>query len=165
MVAFGAVGVQFTDGFNILGGPHSYATADHLPVPVSVLIQDHGGSFITAASTATVVDPPPVVLSAATITDGVFPGISTGPLTLGSFTVPGGVKTGAASYSATIDWGDGVSAPGTLLISGNTITVSGQHTYGFTTSGILHPTVPLNDDTGGSATNDTIFVAPDVSGR
>ena len=73
--------------------------------------------------------------------------------------MPGGLET-PADYSATIDWGDGTSGPGTLGISGNTITVSGQHTYGFTTSGILHPTVTLNDDTGGSETaNDTIFVA------
>ena len=76
------------------------------------------------------------------------------------------MKTGPAVYNATINWGDGTSAPGALAISGNTITVSGQHTYGFTTSGILHPTVTLNDDTGGSATaEDTIFVAPDVSGK
>jgi hypothetical protein len=71
VVASGAAGVQFTDGFNVLGGPHSYASADHLPV--SVFIKDHGGSSITAASSATVVEPPPVVLSSATITDGVFP--------------------------------------------------------------------------------------------
>ncbi|HEX5233537.1 MAG TPA: hypothetical protein VFW56_14950, partial [Bradyrhizobium sp.] len=164
VVATGAVGVQFTDGFNVLGGPHSYGAAGQSSV--SVLIKDHGGSFITAASSATVVDPPPVVLSSATITDGVFPGIQTGSLTLASFTVPGGLETGPADYSATINWGDGTSDPGTLTISGDTIAVSGQHIYGFTTSGILHPTVTLNDDTGGSATaNDTVFVAPDVSGE
>ena len=164
VVASGSVEVQFTDGFNVLGGPHSYAAADHLPV--SVHIKDHGGSFITAESSATVVDRPPVMVSSATITDGIFPGISTGMLTLASFTVPGGLETGPGEYSAAIDWGDGNSDAGTLAISGNIITVSGHHTYGFTAGGILHPTVTLTDDTGGSATaNDTIFVAPDVSGK
>src|SRR5262249_6101811 len=46
------------------------------------------------------------------------------------------------------------------------ITVSGNHTYDFTAAGIYHANVKLQDDTGNSVTaNDTIFVAPDVSGQ
>jgi hypothetical protein len=156
------VEASFNDGV-VVSGSHTYA--EEQTTPVNVTIRDSGGApAVTAAGTATVVDfaptasPPPETLTA-------FQGLSTGSIVLASFTVPGGLETGAGEYTATITWGDGsASEAGALAISGGTITVSGSHAYA--TAGAVHTSVTLSDDTGNMATSlATILSAPDVSAQ
>src|SRR5205823_3523546 len=61
-----------------------------------------------------------------------------------------------SSYSATIDWGDGLSSPGS--VSGG-FTVSGSHTYA--NGGTFTITVTIRDEGGATATPHAVA---DVSG-
>ncbi len=151
---------SFNDGF-LVSGTHTYAEEGDFPVTVA--IRDLGGSpQILGASTAVVIDSPPVALPALPTVE-VFQGIDPGSLELARFTIPGGIEVGKSEYVATIDWGDG-SPPGSgvLAFSGDTITVSGDHP--FAKSGTLHATVTLTDDTGGTASAPiTILSTPEIS--
>jgi hypothetical protein len=155
------VGSNFNDGFNIIG---THPFGEEATTPVEVSIRDVGGSMVTAHSSATVVDPVPDALTPPPAPTA-FQGFPTGPLTLASFTVPGGAETGAGEYAATIDWGDGSSGAGLLAVAGAAITVSSSgHTYA--AGGTFHPRVTLADDTTGSVTvTEEIHVAPDVSSQ
>src|SRR5207302_2221109 len=55
-----------------------------------------------------------------------------------------------SSYSATIDWGDGSSGPGSI---GNVFTVSGSHTYAY--GGSYRVTVTIHDEGGAIAAPQT----------
>ncbi|HEV3344774.1 MAG TPA: NF038129 family PEP-CTERM protein, partial [Pirellulales bacterium] len=154
-------GANFNDGV-IVTASHAFSAEG--AVNVNVAIADLGGApQITAESTATVVDPSPLPQPAP----GAFNAmqqVTTGPLDLASFLVPGGVETGPNQYTAQIAWGDGTSTSGTLTLAADTITVVGSHTY--TATGPMHPAVTLTDDTGNSATSSgNLFVDTDVSGR
>ena len=60
---------------------------------------------------------------------------------------PGGT---VSDYAATIDWGDGISSPGTVGASGSGFTVSGSHTYQEDGN---YPIVVHIADVGGSTTS------------
>lgn len=61
-------------------------------------------------------------------------------------------------FTATIDWGDGSSSPGTVSGSGGNFTVSGTHTYNVAPGS--HPvSVTLTDDSPGTATAQTTSTA------
>src|SRR5206468_3753913 len=80
---------QFTDGFAVMSRePHTYP--EESSGPLSVHIKDLGGSQVTAASTFTVIDEPPVALAPPVI--AAFQGFPTGPLTLASFALSGGTE-------------------------------------------------------------------------
>jgi hypothetical protein len=57
---------------------------------------------------------------------------------------------GASDFSATIDWGDGITSAGVITDTRGAISVSGTHTY--TSSGQDAVTVTLMDDAPGTAT-------------
>ena len=157
---------DFSNGFNVIGS-HTYAQV--MSAQLTVSIEDVEPSQVpnsVVRSTATdhgvvTVDLVPPQALPAPPAFMEYQGSSTGSLNLASFTVPGGV--GASLYSATIDWNDGSPiATGVVALTGNTIVVSGQHTY--LTQGSFTPIIVLNDDTGGSATvSDAVSVTPDLS--
>ena len=97
----------------------------------------------------------------------VFQNDATGSLTLANFSIPAALPgAGSASYTATIDWGDGGPATaGTVQLTGLTVTVSGSYTYA--RGGKFQPTVVLQDNTGGgSATvTDAVTVLADVTSQ
>jgi hypothetical protein len=88
----------------------------------------------------------------------------------------------AASYTATITWGDGSTSAGTISGTGNTLTVTGAHTYlvpgnqtvsvqishklGYTTSATAHDTATVFHDVvvTGVSGNDTLEVMRTAGG-
>ncbi|HEV3344414.1 MAG TPA: DUF4214 domain-containing protein [Pirellulales bacterium] len=83
-----------------------------------------GGTFLIATS-----DPAVVATGGFTVTAGE--GSASAVQTVATFTDPGGFEP-QASYSAQIDWGDGTSSAGVVILpgAGQTVaTVTGQHTY------------------------------------
>jgi hypothetical protein len=59
--------------------------------------------------------------------------------------------TPASDFTATVNWGDGTTTPGTVSWSGGTLTVSGHHTYNSPPSNYA-VNVRLSDDAPGTAT-------------
>jgi uncharacterized repeat protein (TIGR01451 family) len=66
-----------------------------------------------------------------------------------TFTDPGGAEA-LTDYSATIQWGDGSTSPGTITFLSGTFSVDATHTY--TTSGTKNVTVKIHHDTAGDVT-------------
>ena len=121
-------------GTNVLGS-HSYA--EEGSYSVSVQLFDDGGSTATATGTATVADAAPAVTAGSplnTVEGQSFSG------TVATFSDPGG---DAATYTASIAWGDGSTTSGT--VSGGS--VLGQHSYDEGTFTIV---VTVFDDGGGT---------------
>ncbi len=127
---FPAAGIVADGGssgrFQVLGN-HTYSRAGIYPVQVSFSDntsngQTDNGLNLKAISTAVITDGP---LSAAGRTLETK-SASTGTQTIATFTdssTPG-------SYTAVIDWGDGLVTPGTIRATpGGVYTVSGAHTY------------------------------------
>ncbi len=115
-------------------GAHTYAEEGSFPV--TVLIQDAGGSYILANTTANITDPQ-FVASGTNI--GGLVGVSTGQLTLATVTDPDGA---ASDLTATINWGDGSSSVGVLSKTDSThLAVLGAHTYWSSQSFPVHITI------------------------
>ena len=133
-----------------VSGSNTYAMAGSFPL--SVQINDQGGSTITATSNATVQD---AALSASAVSVAATAGVAfTGPVATFSDAAPG---TSAGLYTATITWGDGHTSTGTVTGSAATgFTVSGSNTYA--SAGTFTPSVHIVDaggsmvDAQGSAT-------------
>lgn len=130
-------------GFAIVGA-HTYGD-EAAKLPITVSINDHGGSKATAASAARVVDAP---LTATSITFTATEGITyTG--TVATFSdANSGARTG--DFTATIDWGDGTPATAGAVTAaqGGGFAVSGIHSYAEKAS--RQVTVSIHD-VGGSA--------------
>ena len=133
-------GVTLTSAGVLSGTP-----AEEGSFPITVMATDNGGCTGTIAYTINVSD--------ATLT-----------LTMGSFAfAPGTAFSGPVAtfhdanaaappsdFTATIDWGDGTTTPGTITSNGGgNFTVSGTHTYA--TVGPFTVTVVVNDVGGSSA--------------
>ena len=147
-------------------GSHTYADKGTYPLTVEIEDKLGAAAVTTTAQDVTVNDAEltanltPVTLTAtgknAPAVGPIYEGNSTGTLVVARFTDvdPGGK---ASDYTATINWGDGVttSAPGTVtLLSGTTFTVSGSYTYA--DEGSYPVTVTITDtelDGSGSVAN------------
>lgn len=132
-----------------VSGTHTYLEEAQGRV-VSVLISDVGGAVTTAPGVANVADAP--LTAGAPITITGTEGISLSK-TVATFSDadPNGTVT---DYTATINWGDGTSSPGTIvaLVSGE-FSVGGVHIYaeeglGFVVSVVI-------TDVGGATTTAT----------
>jgi hypothetical protein len=103
--------VSGADGFFTVIGTHAYA---------------NDGSF---APTVTITNPDNVTATASTTTNvgeayaGEGENLTVATFTFGNPSIP------ASSYTATINWGDGVTTPGTVSGSNGNFSVSGGHTY------------------------------------
>ncbi|OYV64622.1 MAG: hypothetical protein B7X07_05870 [Actinobacteria bacterium 21-64-8] len=140
--------VSGSAGTLTVGGSHLYA--DELSAaPVSVTLSDNapGSAAATATGTATVSEADALAaVSAATI--GATEGSSfTGTVATFSTTY---AANSPSDFRATIDWGDGTTAAGTVSGSAGTLTVSGSHLYADEAASPL--IVTLADDAPGSAT-------------
>src|SRR5207245_6585003 len=73
-------------------------------------------------------------------------GISTGTITVATFTDAAGTSSEIEDLSATIAWGDGVTEPGTIVTTGTpgVYQVQGSHTYPTEATGLTF-TVSLSD--------------------
>lgn len=121
-VSDGILAANPSGGFAVKGA-HTYTSADTFLIKTTVA--DKGGSVLPMTGTATVVKPAPVV-SARTIsaTEGAF--FTT---QVATFTDADSSLT-AASFSATVQWGDGTSSNGSVSSNGaGGFAVSGSHAY------------------------------------
>src|SRR5207247_6424603 len=83
----------------------------------------------------TIPDPSPLAAPGPVL---AIQGINTGTISVAMFTDPGGPEA-LADYSATINWGDSTSNPGTIVLGADnkTFSVQGSHTYGVTSAIIM----------------------------
>ena len=129
-----------------ISGTHTYATHGDYTATVTVL--DSLGQ--QGSGTLSVLDIPPTVAAgpAQTVNQG-------SPVVVAATFNDPGFEAGAtaASYSATIEWGDGTTSPGTVTVKpgspgvSTTGTVSGSHIY--SDQGNYTVTVLVVDDGGG----------------
>ena len=112
--------------FSVLGG-HTYSAAGSYQITVTV---QHGAAppaptSVTASATVT---NPAVTLAFAPFSGTA--GIALANPVVATFTDPSGADA-VANYSATINWGDGTTTAGTIVLGtdGKTFSVTGAHTY------------------------------------
>jgi uncharacterized protein (TIGR03118 family) len=152
----GTVSAAVGGGF-VVTGSHTYAE-EATNVPITVTINDVGGSTATAGSKANVAD---ASLTASNITLAATEG-ATFSGTVATFTDANPLAP-ASDFTATINWGDGASAvAGTVTAAkGGAFVVSGDHLYA--DEATRQVTVTINDVGGSKATaNSTadVFDAP-----
>ncbi|MBO0780109.1 MAG: hypothetical protein J2P37_14895, partial [Ktedonobacteraceae bacterium] len=117
-------------------GTHTYANSGNFLLTVTVV--DTNGHSATSTSMATVTAPLTITVLTITSVEGAP---FSGQVASGTFT---GIT---GPFTATISWGDGTpSSSGTVLVSGNTFTVNGSHTY--TEEGSYPLTVTVSDTSG-----------------
>src|SRR5262249_19932756 len=108
--------------FTVLGS-HTYATGGSYTFNVSVADDPPGIAAANANGTATINLAGQMGLTSATEGTAVPNGTP-----VASFSDSNGGDT-AASFTATIEWGDGTTSAGTVSGGAGTFTVSGGHTY------------------------------------
>ncbi|MDZ4784068.1 MAG: PKD domain-containing protein [Planctomycetia bacterium] len=129
----GGIGVLTAGSFD---GSHTYTTGGNFTVTVTVF--DDDGGFHTQTFEINVAGIPPVlnVIGNQSTNEGTQ--IALNPV--GNYT---NVDPNA-THTATIDWGDGTTTPGTIAEGGGAGTISGSHTYA--DNGIYTVTVTVFDD-------------------
>jgi hypothetical protein len=151
----GTIAATAGKGTFTVSGSNTYATAGSFPV--SVQINDQGGSTVTATSTATVQD---AALAATGLNVNATQNVAfSGAVATFTDADPGAKPS---LYTATITWGDGHTSTGT--ITGNAasgFTVSGGNTYA--SSGTFTASVHIVD-AGGSTVDasSSVVVAASV---
>jgi uncharacterized repeat protein (TIGR01451 family) len=95
---------------------------------ITVTIHHDAAPDATTVSSASIADPS--VLATGGLQLSGSEGLSTGPITLATFTDSGGAEQ-LSEYTATINWGDGSTSPGTITFSSSTgtFTVGGTHVF------------------------------------
>jgi hypothetical protein len=123
----GAISFNSSNSVFAVAGSHTYVEEGAYDVTVTITHDTAANSVVH--STAFVSDPPVALSTIPNIT--AVEGATTGTLTIGTFTDPGGVEA-ATNYTATIDWGDG-STPTqgqvTYSAATNTFSVLASHIY------------------------------------
>jgi len=136
-----------------VSGQHTYA--DEGSFTFTVTVTETGAGGLTASGTGTATVSEADVLSGSPVTFAAQANVSfTGVVAVFTDTNTAGL---ASDFTATIDWGDGTTAAGTVGGGGGTFTVSGSHTYA--TSGTFNVVVTLTDDPPGTATAATTSTA------
>jgi len=93
-----------------------------------VVVDEHGGPSDSKTTTISVTDAP-LQVTGQNITGRE--GLSAGIVTVATFTDSGGPEDPAKGYSATVDWGDGQSSSGAVVLNkdGQTFSVQSSHSY------------------------------------
>ncbi|HJT33147.1 MAG TPA: TIGR03118 family protein [Pirellulales bacterium] len=139
----GTVAANGDGGFNVTGS-HTY-TEEAATETMHVTVSD-GTNSVTLNASASVKDAP---LTAVGVPVSLQQGATLSNVAVATFTDAGGAEPDA-NYTATIDWGDGTTSTGTINGSGNTLTVTGSHTY--TTNGQHAISTTIKDEGGATAT-------------
>jgi len=159
-------------------GTHTYAEDGPETVSVSVVDKYASGNLSVSASGVSSASVPFTLSGSASnsisVTDasvagtGSFTmntttGVSTGTVTLATFTDPGGAEV-LGDYNTTVDWGDTTTSPATITGPVNGVfTVTGSHVY--SAGGQYSVSVTLNhDNSTPTAVTDTANVATTVTG-
>jgi hypothetical protein len=133
-----------------VSGTHTYAGTGNFSVTVTLSDDAPGTATATVTSTAKVASGLSVTAVNISASEGApFNG------TVATFSDSNG-KTTPASFTASIDWGDGTTTAGTITGGPGSFTVTGQHTYAdegtFTTTVTVTETGPGGATASGSAT-------------
>jgi hypothetical protein len=132
--------------FQVMGGSdHTYTTSGNQTVIVT--LKHDNTPAVTVSDTAMVSDP--AIVAQGGFTYAANEGNAPANQKLATFTDPGGAAP-LSHYSATIDWGDGQSTPGTVAGSGNQFSVLGAHAYAEEGSGVIQ--IVINHDASPSVT-------------
>jgi hypothetical protein len=116
--------VSGSNGSFTVSGSHTYTSAGQAFAKVTLADDDPGTATATATTTISIASlAGQMVLNAAT--EGTTLPNST---TVATFTDSNGSDT-AGSFTASINWGDGVTTAGTVVGSAGSFTVEGGHTY------------------------------------
>src|SRR5581483_1953226 len=107
-----------------VSGTHTYAATGNYPVMVTLSDDAPGTATATTTSTA-VINNSNLSVTATNFSAAEYTSF-TG--SVGSFTDVDTTKT-AADFTATIDWGDGVTSSATVSGGSGSFTLSGPHTY------------------------------------
>jgi hypothetical protein len=124
-------------------GTHTYADEGSYPVAVTITDVDNPLNTKITSSTATIADAPLSASGVSAVSPLAFSG------TVANFTDANSTTSSTADFTATIEWGDGSSSPGTVSGSGGSYSVSGSHTYA--TTGEFEVIVKIVDDGGSKA--------------
>lgn len=106
-----------------VGGTHTYTSSGTFSVVVVMSDDAPGTATATVTSTANVTST--LALTATNISTAEHANFNG---TVATFTDSDISKT-PASFTATIDWGDGTTTPGTITGSSGSFSVTGQHAY------------------------------------
>jgi PKD repeat protein len=151
--------VSGSSGLFTVSGSHTYADEGSFTTTVTLTDDVPGTASATATGTANVAEGDFGSLLPAFInaTEGVqFSGA------VGSFTDEGNPSQVASDFTATIDWGDGTTTPGTVSGStGGPFTISGTHTYA--DEGTFTITATFSDDPPSALTDIPIFSTANVA--
>ncbi|HEX7449362.1 MAG TPA: TIGR03118 family protein [Pirellulales bacterium] len=135
--------VSGTGGLFTLGGSHTYAEEGTYTPVVSIVDDPPGTASATATMSTVVADAP---LSGSPVTLNLTEGAAfAGAVAAISDANPNGSIN---ELSATIDWGDGATASGTIVSGSGGLEVMGSHTY--SEGGTYHPQVTITDIGGAS---------------
>jgi hypothetical protein len=133
-----------------VSGTHTYAGTGIFPVQVTLIDDKPGTASATVTSTARVA----AGLSVNAVSFGATEGAPFNG-TVAAFSDADTSKT-PASFTATINWGDGTTTAGTVTGGSGSFTVTGQHTYAdegtFTTTVTVTETGPGGATANSSAT-------------
>jgi hypothetical protein len=115
----------FTRGSDGSLGTRTHTYAEEGPYVVTVTVTDN--TLLSDSKTFNInVSDPSVIGTAVPVT--AVEGQNTGSITVATFTDPGGPEV-VGDYSATIDWGDGTTTSGAIILSSGVYSVMGNHTY------------------------------------
>jgi hypothetical protein len=134
-------------------GSHTYATGGNYTFNVSVADDAPGTATASANGTATINFAGQVVLTSAT--EGTALPNNT---PVATFSDSNGGDT-AGSFTATINWGDGTTTPGTVVGGAGSFTVEGGHTYADEGSDTASVTLTHTADQSTSTVSGAVSVA------
>jgi hypothetical protein len=149
-------------GFDVFGS-HTY-TEEATGLTLSVSVTDAGGATVSGSTALNVADPAVVATGGFTVASAEGAPVGAA-VVVATFTDPGGAELTAGvptpgEYSATVQWGDGTSSPGTVTydIASGTFSVLGNHSYA--EEGTYTVTVTISH---GTAPNATVTSTASVS--
>jgi hypothetical protein len=136
----GTGSVTEVDGAGIVEASHAYLREGIYKI--GVVVRDDAGAAGSSQGTATIANQSPVVAPIADLAanEGAVVTLET------TFTDPGILDT----HTASIDWGDGTTSPGTVNEAAGAGTVSGSHVY--VNDGLFSIAVLVRDDAGAFGT-------------
>ena len=149
ITTFTSSAVTGSAGSYSVSGSHQYA--EDGMYPITVVINDAGGSMTTDTGSATVADAPLTGSSSAAATGGVA-GVTAATLANATFS-DANLNAPSSDFTVTaVAWGDGGTSTAGLTVSGSngSYSVNGSHLY--TASGTFSFSITVTDDGGQTAT-------------